>query len=143
MTSTLTVIEEGTYELPNGDSLLVEKPSAYWERNANRVTVWRMREGSAIAYVKFLPAFGYCVSAVEVKSEYRGNGLARQTYKDIQSVFGIQLTSSGHYTPEGFRSLKGVLPFQDENELDTDQNTGYPSYCSMNFVTNWNERLTG
>lgn len=86
------------------------------------------------------------IGNVEVRKDRRGAGLAFHTISLIQDFSGHKVHSSGHYSPEGFRSLVGKFPYtQDTLEREFDNKRLRRNYDeigvwfpSMSFVKDWN-----
>ena len=49
---------------------------------------------------------------LEVRSQFRGRGLAQRTIRAVEAKFGLTMTHDGGYTPEGLRSIAPL--FHDE-----------------------------
>lgn len=86
------------------------------------------------------------IGSVEVRKDFRGQGLAVRTVKLLEQFTGHVVHSSGHYSPEGFRSLAGKFPYT-RHTLERDRLNKLSSvsrheeigvwFDSMNFVDCW------
>lgn len=81
--------------------------------------------------------YPYSVMSIEVRPEYRGEGLAKKIAFGANTVLNDQIYSAGHYTPSGYKGLQGL--FKPKDELDTGPRG--VTFEDMNFVEDWDNFL--
>lgn len=85
------------------------------------------------------------IGTVEVRASMRGSGLASRTGMLLQEYTGHIVHSSGHYTPEGYKSLAGKFPYTRDTlsrqEVNRLANRSYDEvgvwFDSTDFVESW------
>jgi len=121
-------------------SIVVENNIYNYGRSRKRYTAWLTVDGKAVSMISYLDGGSeYDVPMlcdIEVKKENRGNALGVTFVKLLEEhVIGGTLYTSGHYTPEGFRSLSDSLPLAphavEAGEKPSQQ------FRSMGFVADW------
>lgn len=112
--------------------------------NAN---VWLIQDGISVAMLSFLTKtvgkerVSYLCD-IEVREEYRGNKLAVTLIRYVnEKVSEKPLVTTGHYTPEGFKYLHGLIPLAQESLTATGENSPSVGVCfkSQNFVADWEQ----
>lgn len=77
--------------------------------------------------------YPYTVMSVEVRPEYRGQGLAKKITYGANTMTNGKIYTNGHYTPSGLKHLHGLFKMQDEQEV------GPPGvhFDDMDFIEDW------
>lgn len=91
---------------------------------------------------------------IEIRKEYRGNALGKKFINFLNDRLSVPLHTTGHYTPEGWRSLGDFLPLNEMGQYEkkeyersiklfgrkkTRHNPIGVGFNSMNFVDNWDK----
>lgn len=77
--------------------------------------------------------YPYSVMSVEVRPEYRGQGLAKKIAFGANTVLDGEIYSAGQYTPSGHQRLQGL--FKPKDEQDTGPRE--VAFDDMNFIDDW------
>lgn len=125
------------------------------DSKTNKLQSWLILEGTPVAYVSLylgknptgqLPDVRETViGSLEVREGYRGQKLSFHLAMLLQDYTGHTIHSSGHYTPEGFRSMAGLFPYTRETLERDEANKASGSkaeqigvwFDSTNFVKDW------
>lgn len=84
--------------------------------------------------------FRFVLECIEIREEYRGQGLAKFLIEEVENYIGETLYSTGHFTPLGYESLNGLLPVADNSAYN---NYGKESveFEDMSFVKDWDRMI--
>lgn len=121
-------------------SFIVRKLASYPRLHTGGIGIhwWLFVDDHAVAYAKtdLWPNEGgesFTLSSVEVRKEYRGSGILRPFFRNIEKVEGHQLFSTGNWTAMGEKALR-FLPVAS----DSIEGVFYPD---QTFVKDWEKCL--
>lgn len=139
----ITVDGMGGIAVTGEEHLIVESTDYSYPVSRKRFTSWFVLNGVPVGMIHFLMGGNEVpvLCDIEIREEYRGRGLSRR-FVSLLEEFVVEgtLYTSGHYTPEGFRSLSSWLPLKPDAAEYGDTAAIY--FRSMNFVTNWDNFWT-
>ncbi len=155
----------------NHHSLYVETRSSFNDSSRKAFDVWLVEDKSdtPVGFLRFLAGredyYGKpTIGDIEIRKEYRGKQLGLFFIQQASDkLINAPLHTSGHYTPEGYRSLHGKIPLNESGEYELksyEQNAEYwksqhessteeyplhspigQTFNSMAFVENWENLL--
>lgn len=102
--------------------------------------IWLLQDGTEVAYMSVMlftktDGDALVLCDVETREGYRQQGNANRIIAMVSEHFGLPLLTTGSFTPEGFAALRGKLAVAPGSKEDLS-----PSYGSMNFVADWEQR---
>lgn len=118
--------------------IVIEGSFYNYNRARKHFSAWLVINGETVGMIRYL--VGGTEEAtlcdIEIRKEHRGKKLSATFIKLLETkVIGEQLFTTGHFTPEGHRSLADVISMPEwaikqgkEPEV---------AYRSMGFVENW------
>lgn len=125
-------------------TFLVEEKRLSYMAGHKEYRTWLLVDGVEVAYLSLMMVDEYftgdtaptlLVCDIEVREEYRGRGYSKEIVKAASEHFGIQVMTTGSYTPEGLVALKGRIPLARGSKEDETK----PSFRSMKFVEDWDK----
>lgn len=84
--------------------------------------------------------FRFVLESIEIREEYRGNGLAGFLIREVEKWAGETMYCTGHYTPLGYQALDGFLPVADTSEHNN-FGKGAVEFKDMTFVKDWDKMI--
>lgn len=76
---------------------------------------------------------------VEVRPEFRGNGLGKRMIKAVEESLGNTMVHTGGYTDAGLRSIAPL--FHSDDDVEELKNSSH-TYNPMSFVLDWDRKYT-
>lgn len=128
-------------------TFLVEEQHKGYLAGHKEYRTWLLEDGIAVAYLSLIMVDEYftgdteptlLLCDIEVREEYRRQGYSKEIIEHANEHFGMQVMTTGSYTPEGLAALKGRVPLARGSKEDEDK----PSFRSMNFVEDWSKHYT-
>lgn len=102
-----------------------------------RFEAWLIKDGTAVSYLTIMVAKGIdsklaCICELETREGYKRQGYATELMKRASEKLGMDLATTGGFTPEGFDAFHSKLPLWNGYS-----NPSKPSYSQMTFVNDW------
>jgi GNAT superfamily N-acetyltransferase len=123
------------WEFDDGWTMAVEQANSYYPEFKRG---WlRLPDGTPIGMIHWSTKDAEpCICDIEVRDEYRGQGLAKRLIHSVEDQIGGRLHTTGSFTPEGRAALAAATP----------QASGYPArqhdFRSMTFIHDWDALQT-
>jgi hypothetical protein len=120
------------------ETIVIEDSLYNYNRSRKSFTAWFQVNGINAGMIRFLVGGNdvATICDIEIRKEFRGQKLSVHCIRLLEElVVEDTLYTSGHYTPEGFRSLSDNVPLlpyaASQGEIPT------IDYKSMSFVHDW------
>lgn len=118
-------------------------------RFSNLQQVWIINEsGMSIGFLSYWmhvdkpvgDPFRFVLESIEIREEYRHQGLANFLIREVEKWIGETLYSTGHFTPLGYESLSGLFPVAD---ISVFNNYGKETieFEDMSFIRDWDKMI--
>ena len=125
------------------EHIILEEGSYNYCRSRKNFTSWLVVNGTTVGMIRFLIGGDEVpyICDIEIRKEFRGHKLSHRFIALLEEfIVGGKLYTTGHYTPEGFRSLSGLVPLSPSSiESRTEAK---PYFGSMDFVASWENFYT-
>jgi len=107
--------EEFGIQINESESIVVEGSFYNYNRSRKSYVAWLFVDSKPVGMIRYLIGGSEydvpCLCDIEIRKEARGKGLGVHFIKLLEEhIINGTLYTSGHYTPEGFRSLSPHLP---------------------------------
>lgn len=84
--------------------------------------------------------FRFVLESIEIREGFRDDGLAKFLIVEVEKWVGETLHGSGHFTPLGYQSLKGLLPVADTSRFNN-YGEEVVEFEDMSFVRDWDKMI--